>query len=139
MCELDETINSWLAASWSQWNNLSSMIASAHIRRPFVAGSSGWTASELDEPRIAKLWDEANFELIDGVLTTMPPAYYDGQKKLRRLIDIVEEHLKGVGRGQERFAFEIDIILSELRVPKADAVLLTPQDERRQREANKRR
>ena len=69
----------------------------------------------------------------------MPPAYYDGQKQLRRLIDIVEEHLKGAGRGEERFAFEIDIILSELRVPKADAVLLTPEDERRQREANKRR
>ena len=115
------------------------MIASAHIPRPFVAGSSGWTASELDQPRIARLWDEANFELIDGVLTNMPPAYYDGQKRLRRLIDVVEEHLKNVGRGDERFAFEIDIILSDLRVPKADAVLLTPQDERRQREANKRR
>src|SRR5947199_5682868 len=89
------------------------MIASAQIRRPFVAGSSGWTASELDEPPIAKLWDEANFELIDGVLTSMPPAYYDGQKRLRRLIDIVEEHLKSVGRGDERFAFEIDIILSD--------------------------
>lgn len=115
------------------------MIASAHIPRPFVAGSSGWTASDLEKPRIARLWDQANFELIDGVLTTMPPAYYDGQKRLRRLTDTVEEHLKAVGRGSERFAFEIDIILSDLRVPKADAILLTPEDERRQRQANKRR
>jgi len=115
------------------------MIASAHNPRPFVAGSSGWTASDLEKPRIARLWDQANFELIDGVLTTMPPAYYDGQKWLRRLTTIIERHLEKVGRASEQFAFEIDIILSDLRVPKADAVLLTPDDERRQREANKRR
>ena len=55
------------------------MIASAHTPRPFIAGSSGWTASDLEKPRIARLWDAANFELIDGVLVEKAkttPEYY---------------------------------------------------------------
>jgi len=114
------------------------MVSSAVSHRPFVAGSSGWTAADLDDPRIAGLWHEGNFELIEGVLTRMAAAYYEGNKRLRRLTTVVEKHLESQGRG-EQFVFEVDLELSNLRVPKADAVLLTPEDERRQHEAHQQR
>jgi len=104
--------------------------------RPFAPGTSGWSATDLEDPAISKLWDEGRFEIIEGVLTNMPAALYDGQKRLRRLTDVVETYLAKAGR-PERLVFEVDLILSESRVPKADAVLMTPLDEQRQREANK--
>lgn len=104
--------------------------------RPFAPGTSGWSASDLEDPEIARLWDEGRFEIIEGVLTNMPAALYDGQKRLRRLTDAVENYLSKFGRS-ERFVFEVDLILSESRVPKADAILMTPSDEQRQRDANK--
>ena len=104
--------------------------------RPFAPGTSGWSATDLEDPAISKLWDEGRFEIIEGVLTNMPAALYDGQKRLRRLTDAVEAYLAKAGR-PERFVFEVDLILTESRVPKADAILMTPLDEERQREANK--
>src|SRR5665213_435541 len=92
--------------------------------RPFEAGTSGWTSDDLNDPRIESLWDEGRYEIIEGTLTKMPAARYDGSRRLRRLTDIVEQHLRQVGR-TEVFVFEVDLVLSPIRVPVADAILMT--------------
>lgn len=106
--------------------------------RPFKVGTTGWTADDLNDPQVEHLWDRGRYEIIEGVLTKMPAARYDGQKALRRLTGAVERYLREHGRTEE-FVFEVDLILSNVRVPKADAILMTPQDEQRQREENARR
>ena len=106
--------------------------------RPFEVGTTGWTADDLNDPQIEGLWDQGRYEIIEGVLTKMPAARYDGQKALKRLTSTVETFLRAQGRDEE-FVFEVDLILGHLRVPKADAILMTAEDERRQREENARR
>lgn len=68
----------------------------------------------------------------------MPAARYDGQKRLQRLTEVVDDYLRKQNRS-ERLIGEVDLILNELRVPKADALLMTPADEQRQRDENLRR
>jgi hypothetical protein len=61
-----------------------------------------------------------------------------GSRRLKRLTSIIEHNLRSLGRADE-FVFEVDLILSPIRVPKADAILMTAADEQRQREENARR
>ena len=46
--------------------------------RPFLPGTTGWTASDLDDPQIERLWFSGRYEIVEGVLTSMPPAYLAG-------------------------------------------------------------
>lgn len=81
-------------------------------RRRFSAGTTGWTASHLDDPRIELFWDSGRFEIVEGVLTRMPPAHYDCSVALYKLIRLVapaaEREDPGaafpteVGRGRRR-------------------------------------
>lgn len=100
-----------------------------------MPGTTGWSILDLEEPEIENLWDRSHFEIIEGVLTEMAPAYYDGGVALLNLIDCVKDHLKKTGQGGH-FSIEPDLIISERRVVKVDAVYLTPADEKRQKEAN---
>jgi Uma2 family endonuclease len=102
--------------------------------RPFVPGTTGWTAEDLDDPAIEREWFEGRYEIIDGVLTTMPPAYFLGQQSLEELVFTLKAHLKSLGQA-DHFGGEVDIIIDEDRVVRADAVWLTPQDMERQRHA----
>lgn len=106
--------------------------------RPFEVGTTGWTADDLLDPQVEREWEQGRYEIVEGVLTRMPAARYDGQKRLKRLSDVVDDYLKNRGR-VERLVGEVDLILNDLRVPKADALLMTPADEQRQREENVRR
>jgi hypothetical protein len=47
--------------------------------KPFCPGTTGWTASDLDDPRIEAKWEWGRYEIINGVLTRMPAAYFGGQ------------------------------------------------------------
>ena len=46
-------------------------------KKRFVAGTLGWTADDLDDPRIERLWDQGRYEIVEGVLTQMPPPQLD--------------------------------------------------------------
>jgi hypothetical protein len=61
--------------------------------RPFVPGTTGWTAEDLDDPAIERQWFEGRYGIVDGVLTTMPPAYFVGQQSLEELVFILKAHL----------------------------------------------
>jgi Uma2 family endonuclease len=102
--------------------------------RPFQPGTTGWAASDLDDPEIEKLWFQGRYEIIDGVLTTMAPAYFDENSNLLNLLFICklyarDRHLRG------KFAHDGDIIIDESRVVVCDAAWLSADDKRRQRQA----
>jgi len=95
-------------------------------RRRFVPGTTGWTEDDLNDPTVERLWDRGGYELVEGVLTRMPAAYLEGSLPLRRLIRQVEQHLERNTLPGE-FALEVDLVINTIRVPRVDAVLLTPQ------------
>src|SRR5687768_7990096 len=100
----------------------------------FEPGTTGWTADDLDDPQIEAEWVRGRYEIIEGVLTTMPPAYFEGGSATANLVFAVMSHLRTTGvRGG--FATEVDIIIDAARVLRADAAYLAPDDKRRQRDA----
>src|SRR5688500_10751806 len=96
-------------------------------------GTSGWTASDLDDPEIARQWDEGRFEIINGVLKTMPPAFYDHGAVVFELLQMSRDHLRG--RGIEVGAsVEVDLIVGEDDVLRVDGMLMSRDDAERQRQ-----
>jgi Uma2 family endonuclease len=95
--------------------------------RPFIPGTTGWTAADLDDPRIEREWFQGRYEIIEGVLTTMPAAYFDGQFAVSNLIFLLKNHLRTLGQ-PSAFATEVDIVVEAARVVVADEVYLTPAD-----------
>lgn len=104
--------------------------------RPFEPGTTGWTAADLEDPEIERQWVEGSYEIVEGVLTRMPAAFFQGGETLFNLGFLLKTHLKKT-RKPGRLAGEVDLILSCFRVVRADAAFLTPEDERRQRVAAK--
>ena len=103
--------------------------------RPFEPGTTGWSAANFADPNFVHEWDEGRYEIVEGVLTKMAPPVYFGNKRLLRLIEIISRHLDASGQAGS-FAPDVDIILQETRVVRADAVFLTPEDEQRHRDVN---
>src|SRR3954471_4670101 len=106
------------------------------ITRRFEPGTTGWTANDLDDPAIEREWFKGSYEIVEGVLTTMPPAYFAGGNALINLVALLKAHSKDRGL-RYGFAAEGEIVIDEFRVLRADAVLLTPEDQRRQARAAK--
>lgn len=104
--------------------------------RPFEVGTTGWTVHDLDDPQIEARWFAGRYEIVEGVLTVMPPAYFAGGNAAFNLLFEVKSYLKA--RGQRgRFATEVDIVVDIHRVARSDAALLTPEQEKQQAKASK--
>lgn len=103
--------------------------------RTFEPGTTGWTSADLDDPRIEHEWLQGRYEIVEGVLTKMPPAYFAGGNAVFNLIHRVKSFLESSG-SSGRFSVEVDIIINEARVVQADAAFLTADDERWQMEAS---
>jgi Uma2 family endonuclease len=108
-----------------------SMSRLSTIKRRLVPGTTGWTADDLDDPRIAAQWEAGRFQIFEGVLAIVPPAYFDTSTPLTRLIVAVQLYLKDAGHN-EAFATEVDLELNDIRIPRADAVYLSAQDKAKQ-------
>jgi len=102
--------------------------------RPFEPGTTGWSAADLDDPQIEKLWFQGRYEIVDGVLTKMAPAFFTGGSALANLLFVCQKHTRERGVGGS-FGTEADIIMDEARVVIADAVFMAPEDNRRQEQA----
>jgi Uma2 family endonuclease len=102
--------------------------------RPFVPGTTGWSASDLDDPEIERLWFGGRYEIVDGALTTMPPAYFAGHNRLFKLMCICQAHVLDRKIGGE-FSTEVDVIIDESRVAVVDGIYLSHEDEQRQEKA----
>lgn len=110
------------------------MPSTVPISRQFQPGTTGWTAHDLNDPEIERLWFSGRYEIVEGVLTTMPAAYFAGGNAAFNLMSSIKEHLKQQ-KLPGRFAGEVDIVVDETRVVRADAAMLMPADEVRQAEA----
>lgn len=78
-----------------------------------------------------------SYEIVEGVLTTTPPAYFAGGKSLFTLMYLVKTHQKSEGIPGD-FSIEVDIVIDEERVAKSDAVWMTPAEQKRQAQAARR-
>lgn len=105
--------------------------ARAKCPRRFAVGTTGWSADDLDDPRIERLWERGRYEIVEGVLARMPPAYYEGALPVGRLQSIVVIHLHSTGQRGD-FAPEVDFIINRKRVARADLIFVTPEDHERQ-------
>jgi len=110
------------------------MARGATSSKPFRPGTTGWTASDLDDPRIEGKWVRGAYEIVEGVLTRMPPAYFIGGESLFNVMFLVRSHQERNGISGS-FSPEVDIIIDEERVAKADAVWMTPHERLLQAEA----
>ena len=90
----------------------------------FEVGTTGWTADDLDDPAIERLWDAGRHEISDGVLTTMPAARLDDGNAIVNLIFLLKAHAQVVNL-DGKFSIETDVILAQMRVPRVDAVYFT--------------
>jgi hypothetical protein len=106
--------------------------------KPFKVGTTGWTVRDLLDPAIEFQYMEGRHEIVEGVLTQMPAAYFSGQSRLQRLISTIEAGLDASGV-QGEFATEVDVALNDDRVVRVDAIFLTPQDLKEQAEEVARR
>jgi Uma2 family endonuclease len=104
--------------------------------RELIPGSTGWTVHDLDDPKIEAAWEAGHFQIIEGVLAIMPPAYWDNSVALQRLIYQIQRYLEEHALPVD-FGYEVDVIVGETRVPKADAVYMSEADKARQLRANK--
>lgn len=105
-------------------------------RRQLIPGSTGWTVHDLDDPKLEAEWEASHFQIIEGVLALTPPAYWETSEALQRLVLHVQLYLKGLGL-PSGFGFEVDVIVGETRVPKADAVYMSAEDKARQLHADR--
>jgi Uma2 family endonuclease len=107
------------------------MTLAVEEKKQFRVGTLGWTADDLDDPKVERLWDKGRYEIVEGVLTEMPPADFDGGEPLLRLLSMLQAycHRKKLGGA---FAIETDIILDDRRVVRADGVYLTEEQKEQQ-------
>jgi Uma2 family endonuclease len=110
------------------------MVIRTTASKPFIPGTSGWTAADLLKPEIQREWSRGRYEIIEGVISIMPPAYLPHGSALFNLLSIIRAHLKAK-KIAATIATEVDLILTSTRVVVADAVVLTTQDRRRQASA----
>ena len=102
--------------------------------KPFEPGTTGWTAADLDEPAVEAAWFRGAYEIIEGVLTRMPPAYFVGGEATQNLVDLLKAHLRACGLGTS-FAVGADVVVSDARVLCPDMTYMTPEDKARQADA----
>jgi Uma2 family endonuclease len=95
--------------------------------RKLEPGTSGWTASDLDDPAIAAQWDAGHFEIVNGILTKMPPADFAHGEAVFELLSQVREHLRATGT-TARVSTEVDLIVDEDDVLRVDGMLVTDRE-----------
>jgi len=103
--------------------------------REFKPGTTGWSVNDLDDPAIERLWTQGRYEIVEGVLTQMPAAYFDGGSALQELIFLIRGYVDAKRLGG-KFATEVDLVLGDLRVPRVDAVYLSREDREKQKQSH---
>lgn len=111
------------------------MVQAASPSREFRPGTTGWTASDLNDPETERLWERGSYEIVEGVLVTMPPAYFDSSAALMSLMEMVQGYLRANGI-KGRFGPEADLIANEDNVTKPHMVLMLEADLERQKQAS---
>jgi Uma2 family endonuclease len=100
--------------------------------REFEPGTTGWTLDDLKDPAIRRLWDEGRYEIIEGVLTSMPAARFSHGGPIGNLIFLLKSYDIERKLGWT-LAPEADVAATQDRIFRCDLVLMTPADIERQR------
>jgi hypothetical protein len=100
--------------------------------RVFAPGTMGWTVADLEDPLFARLWFAGRYEIVEGVLTQMPAAYFAGQEALYNLMRVVEDHAVAELGVRPRIAMEVEVVVNLRRLARSDAAMLLPADSKRQ-------
>ena len=106
------------------------MPAAIAERRTFALGTTGWDVDALDDPVIERRWFRGRYEIVEGVLTTLPPAYIDEGLPLGAMVHAVNFYLFEKGLPGD-IVYGVDFVLARRRVVRVDAVFVTPDDLRR--------
>jgi Uma2 family endonuclease len=106
------------------------ILKNSELTREFTPGTTGWTVQDLDDPAIERLWFQGRYELVDGVLTRMPPAYFSGGEALFNLMFLLKTHMRAEGI-EGRWSVEVDIVLRDDRVARSGAAFMEPSAWRR--------
>jgi Uma2 family endonuclease len=109
------------------------MILSNTISRSFESGTTGWSIDDLNDPDIERRWETGSYEFVEGVFTTMPPAFFDGSYSLDNLIYLIRRQFNEMGI-HGVFGHEADLILGPQRIARPDAAFLTLEAATQQRE-----
>ena len=104
-------------------------------KRRFRVGTTGWTAAHLDDPDFEAEWVKGRYEIVEGVLTRMPAAYYDPALVLKRLVRVLDAEIAKTDPEGE-VVTEVDLIVGEMRVSVVDALYLSPKERAAQKRAN---
>lgn len=96
-------------------------------KRAFIPGTTGWSADDLLDPEIERLWDKGRYEIVEGVLTIVPPAEFASSSALFRLCTIVTRFMEDHGL-KGSFGPETDYIVTPQRIARTDAVLILEAD-----------
>jgi len=81
----------------------------------------------LDDPEISAIWELGRYEIVDGVLAVMPPAYFRGGSVIVRLQFALNSYFESRGIPAD-YAGEPDIAISEFRVLRADCGVVAGTD-----------
>jgi Uma2 family endonuclease len=106
------------------------MVSTSH--KLMAPGTTGWTVADLDDPAVESQWLDGRYEIVEGVLTVMPPAFFSGGEAVFNLVFQVESQLRDRGPTGGAFSPEVDIVISPHRVVRADFAYLTREQKRRQ-------
>lgn len=90
-------------------------------------GTIGWSVSDLDDPEISALWERGRYEIVDGVLAVMPPAYFRGGSVVIRLQFALHAYFLS-RKIRAEYAGEADIAISESRVVRGDCAVVAGAD-----------
>jgi Uma2 family endonuclease len=90
-------------------------------------GTMGWTASEMEDPILRRLWDAGRYEILDGVLTIMPAAFFIGGESAETLAYLLRCYLKDK-KIPAAFSTKVDIQINETRLVRSDFVAVFGDD-----------
>ena len=90
-------------------------------------GTLGWSVADVEDPATQVLWSQGRYEILNGVLTIMPPAYYYGGSSADNLKFILRTHLASRQLKCSTSA-EVDIAVTDAQVVRADAVAIWGDD-----------
>ena len=95
--------------------NSAIVVVRSKSSRDFIPGTTGWTVEDLDNHEIEAQWERGRYEIVEGVLTQMPPAYYDGSIPIQKLVYRIAKYLED-SKQKGHVGTEIDLILDKKRV-----------------------
>jgi Uma2 family endonuclease len=93
-------------------------------------GTVGWRIESLDDPVVRALWERGRYEIVDGVLTVMPPAYFRGGQVVDNLKFLLRSHFTSK-RVTAEFSGEVEIAVTPTQVARADGVVVWGPDLRK--------